>query len=58
MARCSPVSVRVENGTLSDEQLTNGLKAIVRKGVYIPVFCAAGAHEKVAVWLPTKQPHS
>jgi elongation factor G len=35
-----------ENGVLSDEELAKGLKAVVRSGAYIPVFVAAGAHEK------------
>jgi elongation factor G len=35
-----------ENGALSDEELAKGLKAIVRSGAYVPVFVAAGAHEK------------
>jgi elongation factor G len=33
------------NGTLSDEELAKGLKAVVRSGAYIPVFAAAGGHE-------------
>ncbi len=35
-----------ENGALSDEELSKGLKAIVRSGAYVPVFVSAGAHEK------------
>lgn len=35
-----------ENGALSDEELTKGLKAIVRSGAYVPVFVSAGSHEK------------
>ncbi len=35
-----------ENGALTDEELAKGLKAIVRSGAYVPVFVAAGAHEK------------
>jgi elongation factor G len=35
-----------ENGALSDEELMKGLKAIVRSGAFVPVFVAAGAHEK------------
>lgn len=35
-----------ESGTLSEEDLAKGLKAIVRSGSYIPVFIIAGAHEK------------
>jgi len=34
------------NSTLTDEELAKGLKAIVRSGAYVPVFAAAGAHEK------------
>lgn len=34
------------NGVLSDEELAKGLKAIVRSGAYVPVFFAAGGHEK------------
>jgi elongation factor G len=36
----------LETGELSPEELMRGLKSIVRSGTYIPVFCAAGAHEK------------
>jgi len=36
----------LESGELSPEELMRGLKSIVRSGAYIPVFCAAGAHEK------------
>jgi elongation factor G len=36
----------LESGELSPEELLRGLKSIVRSGAYIPVFCAAGAHEK------------
>lgn len=35
-----------ESGTLTDEELLQGLRAIVRSGAYIPVFVAAGAQEK------------
>ncbi len=34
-----------ENGTLSDEELLQGLRAVVRSGTYIPVFVAAGGRE-------------
>jgi len=36
----------LESGELSPEELMRGLKSIVCSGDYIPVFCAAGAHEK------------
>jgi elongation factor G len=36
----------LESGALTDDELMRGLKAIVRTGLYIPVFVAAGAHEK------------
>jgi elongation factor G len=35
-----------ESGALTDEELARGLRAIVRSGAYVPVFVAAGAHEK------------
>jgi elongation factor G len=35
----------LESGELTSEELLRGLKKIVRTGTYIPVFCAAGAHE-------------
>ncbi len=35
----------LENGALSDEELLRGLKAIVQSGAFVPVYCAAGAHE-------------
>lgn len=34
-----------ENGTLTDEELIQGLKAVTRSGSYIPVFVAAGGRE-------------
>jgi elongation factor G len=34
------------NGTLTDEELARGLKAVVRSGAYIPVYATASAHEK------------
>ncbi|MBN2386637.1 MAG: elongation factor G [Anaerolineales bacterium] len=36
----------LESGALTPEELLRGLRAIVRSGAYIPVFVAAGAHEK------------
>ena len=49
------------NGSLTDDELVKGLKAIVRTGTYIPVFVAAGSHEKgilplldaVIKWIPS-----
>jgi elongation factor G len=35
-----------ENGVLTDEELTTGLKAVIASNAYIPVFVAAGSHEK------------
>ncbi len=35
----------LENGSLSDEELIRGLKDVVHFGAFIPVYCAAGAHE-------------
>ncbi|MCJ7432660.1 MAG: elongation factor G, partial [Anaerolineales bacterium] len=32
----------LETGSLSDEELTRGLKDVIHSGAYIPVFCAAG----------------
>lgn len=34
-----------ESGELTDEELLTGLKAVVRNGTFVPVFCAAGGHE-------------
>jgi len=34
-----------ENGTLTDEELIQGLRAVIRSGAYIPVFVAAGGRE-------------
>lgn len=34
-----------ENGTLTDEELIQGLRAVLRAGSYIPVFVAAGGRE-------------
>ena len=36
----------LESTTLTDEELLRGLKAIIRSGLYVPVFVTAGAHEK------------
>jgi elongation factor G len=35
----------LESGSLSDEELVRGLREVVHAGGFIPVFCAAGAHE-------------
>lgn len=35
----------LENGSLSDEELIRGLKEVVQSGSFVPVYCAAGAHE-------------
>jgi elongation factor G len=34
----------LENGTLSDEEVTRGLKNVVRNGTFVPVFCSSGQH--------------
>jgi elongation factor G len=36
----------LDSGQLTNEELMRGLKAIVRSEIYIPVFVAAGGHEK------------
>jgi elongation factor G len=36
----------LESGELTNEELMRGLKAILRSQAYIPVFAAAGGHEK------------
>ncbi|MBE3038175.1 MAG: elongation factor G [Chloroflexi bacterium] len=36
----------LESGELTNEELMRGLKAVVRSETYIPVFVAAGGHEK------------
>jgi elongation factor G len=36
----------LETTTLTDDELMRGLKAIVRNGLFVPVFVAAGSHEK------------
>jgi elongation factor G len=35
----------LESGSLTDEELIRGLRSVIRNGSYIPVFCAAGAHQ-------------
>lgn len=35
----------LENGSLSDEEMVRGLEDVVFAGSFVPVFCAAGAHE-------------
>lgn len=35
----------LENGSLSDEEMVRGLRDVIHSGSFIPVFCAAGAHE-------------
>jgi elongation factor G len=41
----------LESGSLSDEELVRGLKKVIQSEAFIPVFCAAGAHEIGAVAL-------
>ncbi len=36
----------LESGELTDEELMRGLKAAIRTNTYVPVFVAAGGHEK------------
>ncbi len=36
----------LESGALTDEELMRGLKAAIRTNAYVPVFVAAGGHEK------------
>ena len=36
----------LETTTLTDDELMRGLKAIIRNGLFVPVFVAAGGHEK------------
>jgi elongation factor G len=36
----------LETTTLADDELMRGLKAIIRNGLFVPVFVAAGGHEK------------
>jgi len=35
----------LENGSLSDAEMVRGLEDVVYAGSFVPVFCAAGAHE-------------
>lgn len=35
----------LESGSLSDEEIVRGLKRVIHSGSFVPVFCAAGAHE-------------
>ncbi|WKZ38496.1 MAG: elongation factor G [Anaerolineales bacterium] len=35
----------LESGSLSDEEMVRGLEDVVYAGSFVPVFCAAGAHE-------------
>ena len=35
----------LENGSLSDQELIRGLRRVVHSGAFVPVYCAAGAHE-------------
>ncbi len=35
----------LENGSLSDEELIRGLRAVVQSCAFVPVYCTAGAHE-------------
>jgi len=35
----------LENGSLTDEEMVRGLDEVVDAGEFVPVFCAAGAHE-------------
>ncbi len=35
----------LDSGSLTDEELARGLRAVIRAGSFVPVFCAAGAHE-------------
>ena len=41
----------LESGSLSDEEMVRGLEDVVHSGDFIPVFCAAGAHEIGAIAL-------
>lgn len=41
----------LENGSLSDEEMVRGLEDVVYAGSFVPVFCAAGAHQVGAVAL-------
>ena len=35
----------LENGSLTDEEMVRGLDEVVDSGVFVPIFCAAGARE-------------
>jgi len=39
----------LETTTLSDDELMHGLKSIIRNNLFVPVFVAAGSHEKGVV---------
>jgi len=41
----------LENGSLTDEEMVRGLEDVVYAGQFVPVFCAAGAHEIGAIAL-------
>lgn len=41
----------LENGSLSDEEMVRGLEDVVYAGSFVPVFCAAGAHETGSIAL-------
>ena len=41
----------LESGSLSDEEMVRGLEDVVYSGEFVPVFCAAGAHEIGAIAL-------
>jgi elongation factor G len=41
----------LENGSLSDEEMVRGLEDVIYAGSFVPVFCAAGAHQIGAVAL-------
>lgn len=35
----------LENGSLTDDEMVRGLEDVVYAGSFVPIFCAAGAHE-------------
>lgn len=41
----------LENGSLSDEEMVRGLEDVIYAGSFVPVFCAAGAHETGSIAL-------
>jgi len=41
----------LESGSLTDEEMVRGLEDVVYAGDFVPVFCAAGAHEIGAIAL-------